>query len=329
MKLFRNLLRRNAKPHERNESSNHDHEDGKFRLFSNKNDCVQIPTAFLILGVMFALLLALIFFMVFPTILPNIKNNFLKPVSTTTNSTTFGTFEEVGDLYTARIHECDVLKYSKDKREMTMILRYHVNAFYDLSKVQITTEQKAKNDSSGAKPSSKSSSKSSEKNTNDAAVAEASINIVLPRIELEVVTEKFAGLTGKLSEGDLPGIEIFDYKGNFTSDEDDYIANAFLELYKIDTNYIAQKPNQAQTLNEIEVMSENYVDNIQVLVENNFDGNIQTVTQAKRKLLIKNSEESVVTSLEKYYSALGYSSVTLVDANGVTIEKTDMEVPND
>ena len=319
------------------------------RIVEEKKDSPPMPTAYLALGVMIALLVFLMLVKHVPGLLPMLTSLFPKPTNTVTNSTTFGTFSDASDLYTARIYECDVLDYTKKERQMTLILRYHVNALYDMSKIQMKISNRetdpsstgvgtvlipeqndvSHNDANASKKvaitksneplAADSSPKAISENSTASAIKGPTITIHLPVEKIEVILDKYAGMTGKIQEGDLPGIEVFGFKGNFNSEEDDLIAQAFLTLFENDITYVAPVPNMSQNLNELEDPSANYLDNIRVLVDNNFVDNIGTIVNEKRGRLIIGAQKSVASSLVTYYNALGFSSVEVIDANGVSL----------
>lgn len=309
MKQSKNPAKITTKLNDRDEHSLDRDENNIVRIVENKKDTSPMPTAYLTLGVMIALLVFLMLIKHVPGLLPIITSLFPKPTNTITNSTTFGTFSDVSDLYTARIYECDVLDYTKKERQMKLILRYHVNALYDMSKIQMKISNREAD----------SSPQATSENSTASAIKGPTITIHLPVEKIEVVLDKYAGMTGKIQEDDLPGIEVFDLKGNFTSEEDDLIAQAFLTLFENDITYIAPKSNMSQNLNELEDPSTNYLDYIRVLVDNNFVDNIGTTVNDKRSRLILGAQKSVASSLVTYYNALGFSSVEVIDANGVSI----------
>ena len=84
-----------------------------------------VTMPFWVIGVLLAIFLLLLWLKANPEVLTGFKTSMF--TKETVSSTTTGEFQLVSDLYTARSHVCDVLLYQDGKREMTMILRYHVN----------------------------------------------------------------------------------------------------------------------------------------------------------------------------------------------------------
>lgn len=244
-------------------------------------------TPFWILGVLLGMFLFFLWVKANPELLTGFKTSLFK--KETVSSTTTGEFQLASDLYTARSHVCDVLLYQDGKREMTMILRYHVNVFYDMNLVSIRVLQQPEDESQDTKR----------------------IEVRLPDETMEVVPEKYAGLTGYIADGELPGIEVFDMKGKFQAKEDDQLAEAFLSLY-----HENGQRSVSALLKEDGTVADVYLPYTSMLIENEFSSDLNKKVQEKRLQVVSEARTSVVSGIGKYFNAIGFEDVVVLDARG-------------
>lgn len=271
-----------------------------------------ISSPFLILGVLMAALVCLLLLKYVPGALPRVQGLFRSKETST--ATTTGTFYAASDLYTARIHECDLLKYRDDNRDMTMIIRYHVNAIYNLSQVSFTTSEAIslkRTTSAGIQDSLDSRAEISTPNQ----LQQLSISIHLPKEKMEVVLENFAGMTGNLPEGELPGIEIFEYNGTFKAIDDDSIANSYLQMY----TSLGWTMNMSMFLNEGKTLYDDYLGKVEVFDGTYYESNVNNVISSKRSKLVHTAQTTVKAGLEQYFRTLGYQAVNVLDTDGKLI----------
>ena len=255
-----------------------------------------ITAPFWVAGVLLVILLFMLYLRDHPDVIAGVKTSLF--TQNTVASTATGEFQLASDLYTARTHVCDVLSYEEGKREMTMILRYHVNVLYDMEQVRILTGPALAAATTGSGVS-----------------MGKRIEIHLPPETIEVVTEKFAGSTGRISDGELPGIEIYDMKGTFEPKEDDRLADAFLSLYYGKAGQVSI----VRFLQEEGTVADTYLPHTSMLVDSQFSTELNKYVQMKRDAVVSEAEKSVVNGLGAYFAAIGYGDVVVYDADGEPI----------